>query len=84
VAPAAYPIAHRFLDLVAVGHVNFTSADFQTVRRQNRHCLPPSDNRQKREADAAVLAGRRQILPSVAVARGFNQPAAFDPGHRKS
>ena len=54
--------------------------------RQTRHCLPPSDNRQKRTRDAADLAAGRQFLPA-SDNRRESRPASrkdFDRGRAAS
>jgi len=54
-----------FVMMAVGGHLNSNRANQPSKGRQNRHCLPPSDNRQKRTMGAADLAASRQFLPAV-------------------
>jgi hypothetical protein len=58
-------IALVFVMIAAGGHLNSIAACSRSKGRQNRLCLPLSDNRQKRPSGVAVLAGWWQFLPAV-------------------
>jgi hypothetical protein len=48
--------AHVFVTIADGGHLNSIRSISNACRRQNRYCLPPTDNRQNQALGAAVLA----------------------------